>query len=67
MLTLAAAIEIVEQLPIDQQDLLVEIIRQRQFERRRDEVAQNGHEALDSLSLLSAIGDRQKLGDGRIA
>ena len=46
MLTLAAAIEIVEQLPIDQQDLLVQIIRQRQIERRRDEIAENGREAL---------------------
>ena len=46
MVTLAAAIEIVEQLPIDQQDLLVQIIRQRQIERRRDEIAENGREAL---------------------
>ena len=38
MVTLAAAIEIVEQLPIDQQDLLVQIIRQRQIERQRDEI-----------------------------
>ena len=41
MITLASAIEIVEQLPIDQQDLLVEIIRNRQIERRRDEIYQN--------------------------
>lgn len=41
MVTLATAIEIVEQLPIDQQDLLVEIIRNRQIERRRDEIYQN--------------------------
>ncbi len=46
MVTLAAAIEIVEQLPIDQQDQLVQIIRSRQIERRRDEIAENGHEAL---------------------
>jgi hypothetical protein len=46
MVTLAAAIEVVEQLPIDQQDLLVQIIRNRQIERRRDEIAQNGREAL---------------------
>ena len=41
MVTLATAIEIVEQLQIDQQDLLVEIIRNRQIERRRDEIYQN--------------------------
>ena len=46
MVTLAAAIEIVEQLPIDQQDQLVQIIRSRQIERRRDEIAENGREAL---------------------
>ena len=46
MVTLAAAIEVVEQLPIDQQDLLLQIIRDRQIERRRDEIAQNGREAL---------------------
>jgi hypothetical protein len=46
MVTLAAAIEVVEQLSIDQQDQLVQIIRSRQIERRRDEIAQNGREAL---------------------
>ncbi|MEI6063651.1 MAG: hypothetical protein WCQ26_03595 [Pseudanabaena sp. ELA748] len=46
MVTLAAAIEVVEQLPIDQQDQLVQIIRNRQIERRRDEIAENGREAL---------------------
>lgn len=46
MVTLAAAIEIVEQLPTDQQDMLVEIIRNRQIERRREAIAQNGREAI---------------------
>lgn len=41
MVTLAAAIEVVEQLPSDQQDLLLQIIRSRQIERRRDEIYQN--------------------------
>ena len=41
MVTLAAAIEVVEQLPTDQQDLLVQIIRDRQIERRREEIYQN--------------------------
>jgi len=46
MVTLAAAIEVVEQLPLDQQNLLLQIIRNRQIERRRDEIAENGREAL---------------------
>jgi hypothetical protein len=46
MVTLASAIEVVEQLPIDQQDMLIQIIRNRQIERRRDEIAQSGREAL---------------------
>ena len=46
MVTLAAAIEVVEQLPADQQDMLVEIIHNRQIERRRDEIAENGREAM---------------------
>lgn len=41
MVTLAAAIEVVEQLPIDQQELLLQIIRNRQIERRREEIYQN--------------------------
>ncbi|MFZ4558079.1 MAG: hypothetical protein ACOYN8_17070 [Pseudanabaena sp.] len=41
MVTLASVIEVVEQLPIDQQDQLVQIIRSRQIERRRDEIYQN--------------------------
>ena len=46
MVTLAAAIEVVEQLPTDQQDMLVKIIRNRQIERRREEIAENGREAI---------------------
>jgi len=46
MVTLAAAIEVVEQLSTDQQDMLVQIIRNRQIDRRRDEIAENGREAL---------------------
>jgi len=48
MVTLATAIEIVEQLPFDQQDMLVEIVRKRQIERRRDEIAQNARESIDA-------------------
>jgi hypothetical protein len=42
MVTLAAAIEVVEQLSTDQQDMLVQIIRNRQIDRRRDEIAEMG-------------------------
>ncbi|MEE3718730.1 hypothetical protein V2H45_18465 [Tumidithrix elongata RA019] len=45
-ITLAEAIEIVEQLPVEQQDMLLQIVRSRQIERRRDEIAQNGREAI---------------------
>jgi hypothetical protein len=34
MITLASAIEIVEQLPTDQQDILVQIIRDRQIVKK---------------------------------
>ncbi|CAN1210037.1 hypothetical protein TUMEXPCC7403_07570 [Tumidithrix helvetica PCC 7403] len=45
-ITLAEAIEIVEQLPVEQQDMLVQIVLSRQIERRRDEIAQSGREAI---------------------
>ncbi len=46
MVTLAEALEIVEQLPVDRQDMLVQIVRSRQIERRRDEIAQNARETM---------------------
>ena len=46
MITLAEALEIVEQLPVDRQDMLVQIVRSRQIERRRDEIAQNARETM---------------------
>jgi len=64
MVTLAAAIEIVEQLPIDQQDLLIKIIRNRQIERRRDEIYQNYLARVaeeKSLTFSSDIEEIQKL------
>ena len=66
MVTLAAAIEIVEQLPIDQQDLLVQIIRDRQIERRRDEIYQNylasvAEEKSGNLTFTTDIEEMQKL------
>ena len=66
MVTLAAAIEFVEQLPIDQQDLLVQIIRGRQIERRRDEIYQNylasvAEEKSGNLTFTTDIEEMQKL------
>ena len=64
MVTLAAAIEVVEQLPIDQQDQLVQIIRNRQIERRRDEIYQNYLASVaeeKSLTFTTDIEEIQKL------
>jgi len=64
MVTLETAIEIVEQLPIDQQDLLIKIIRNRQIERRRDEIYQNYLASVaeeKSLTFSSDIEEIQKL------
>lgn len=66
MMTLAEAIEIVEQLPIDQQDLLVQIIRNRQIERRRDEIYQNylasvAEEKSGNLTFTTDIEEIQRL------
>ena len=66
MVTLAAAIEVVEQLPIDQQDQLVQIIRNRQIERRRDEIYQNylasvAEEKSGNLTFTTDIEAIQKL------
>jgi poly-D-alanine transfer protein DltD len=66
MITLASAIEIVEQLPTDQQDMLVQIIRDRQIERRREEIAQNylvsvSEEKSGKLTFTTDIEEIQKL------
>jgi poly-D-alanine transfer protein DltD len=66
MVTLAAAIEVVEQLPSDQQDLLVQIIRDRQIERRRDESYQNylasvAEEKSGNLTFTTDIEELKKL------
>jgi poly-D-alanine transfer protein DltD len=64
MVTLASEIEIVEQLPIDQQDQLVQIIRSRQIERRRDEIYQNYMASVaeeKSLTFTTDIEEIQKL------
>jgi poly-D-alanine transfer protein DltD len=64
MVTLASVIEVVEQLPIDQQDQLVQIIRSRQIERRRDEIYQNYLASVaeeKGLTFTTDIEEMQKL------
>jgi U3 small nucleolar ribonucleoprotein component len=46
MVTLTDVLEAVEQLTDEEQETLADIIRQRQIERRRDEIAQNAKEAI---------------------
>ena len=46
MLTLTDVLDAVEQLTDEDQEALANIIRQRQIERRRDEIAQNAKEAI---------------------
>lgn len=66
MVTLAAVIEVVEQLPSDQQDLLLQIIRNRQIERRRDEIHRNyldsvAEEKSGNLTFTTDIEEIQRL------
>ena len=46
MATLDEALDIVEQLPEDQQQLLFEILRKRAIEQRRNEIAVEAAEAI---------------------
>ncbi|MDP1624582.1 MAG: hypothetical protein Q8L64_02315 [bacterium] len=43
------AIETVEKLPVDDQTLLIEIIRQRLLEQRRSEIEQNAQDTIRSV------------------
>ena len=66
VVTLAAVIEVVEQLPTDPQDMLVQIIRNRQIERRRDEIYQNylasvAEEKSGNLTFTTDIEEIQEL------
>jgi poly-D-alanine transfer protein DltD len=64
MVTLAAAIEVVEQLSTEQQDMLLRIIRNRQIERRREEIYQNYLATVaeeKSLTFTTDIEEIQKL------
>jgi hypothetical protein len=46
MPTLDQALEVVMQLDDDQKEMLIEIVRKRQVEARRDEIAQYAREAM---------------------
>ncbi len=43
------AIETVEKLPVDDQTLLIEIIRQRLLDQRRSEIEQNAQDTIRSV------------------
>ena len=46
MVTLTDVLDAVEQLTDEEQETLADIIRQRQIERRRDEIARDAKEAI---------------------
>ena len=46
MVTLTDVLDAVEQLTDEDQEALVDIIRQRQIERRRDEIARDAQESM---------------------
>lgn len=46
MATLDQALETAMQLPLDQQEMLIEILRNRHIEQRREEIAKGAKESL---------------------
>jgi hypothetical protein len=49
MVTLDQAIDTVMQLPLEQQDMLIEIIRNRRIEQRREEIASDAQQTIAAL------------------
>lgn len=49
MPTLDQVLDIALQLPLEQQTMLIEIIRHRQIEARRAEIAANAQQAIDAF------------------
>lgn len=49
MVTLDQAIDTVMQLPLEQQDMLIEIIRNRRIEQRREEIASDARQAIEAF------------------
>jgi hypothetical protein len=52
--SLQTALDYVESLPPDDQDLLIELIQKRRIEQRRNAIAQNAVEALSALKAGTA-------------
>lgn len=46
MITLDQALDVVMQLEYEQKEMLLDILRKRQIEERREEIAQNAQEAI---------------------
>ena len=46
MVTLADALDVVEQLTEEDREILVDIVRNRQIERRREEIARDAEESM---------------------
>jgi len=46
---LQQALDVVERLPPDDQETLIDLIRHRLIERRRDEIARNAQETLQAV------------------
>ena len=49
MVTLEQALDIVMQLPLEQREMLIDIIHKRHIESRREEIALDAHEAIASF------------------
>jgi hypothetical protein len=49
MVSLDQALNVVMQLPRDQQETLIDIIRHRHLEQRRDEIAQDAQESIEQF------------------
>ena len=47
--TLQNALDYVEELPLDVQETLIEIIKKRMVERRRDQIARNAKDTLNAV------------------
>lgn len=49
MITLDQAIDTVMQLPLEQQDMLIEIIRNRRIEQRREKIASDAQRGIEAF------------------
>jgi hypothetical protein len=49
MINLDQALDAVMQLPIEQQETLIEIVRHRHIEQRRDEIAQDAQKSIEEF------------------